>query len=202
MTSNLASDEIAEYGMQLRKEARELSSKKYLNDLDSNNIPQPDITISTHFKEKIVGPILKRYFKRNEFLGRINEIVYFLPFSQDELNELVLRELLAWKEKAANRHKIELTWDQDVIPILTKGYNINYGARSIKHEIERKVVNQLAASFENGIIEPGHQVHLIVEQKADASQENTHKLKLVIKNKDASQSWLKFLNFKTFKNLF
>ena len=40
------------------------------------------ITISRHFKERIVQPILKRHFQRDEFLGRINEIVYFLPFSR------------------------------------------------------------------------------------------------------------------------
>ena len=40
------------------------------------------IKISRHFKEKVVQPILKFHFGRDEFLGRINEIVYFLPFSR------------------------------------------------------------------------------------------------------------------------
>ena len=40
------------------------------------------ITVSSHFKENVVRPVLKYHFRRDEFLGRINEIVYFLPFSR------------------------------------------------------------------------------------------------------------------------
>ena len=35
----------------------------------------------------------QRHFRRDEFLGRINEIVYFLPFSHSELLSLVTKEL-------------------------------------------------------------------------------------------------------------
>lgn len=42
---------------------------------------------------------VQRHFRRDEFLGRINEIVYFLPFSRTELTKLVLRELNFWAEK-------------------------------------------------------------------------------------------------------
>jgi len=54
--------------------------------------------ISRKFKDKIVKPILKRHFKRDEFLGRINEIVYFLPFSETELKTIVQWELKHWQE--------------------------------------------------------------------------------------------------------
>lgn len=54
--------------------------------------------ISNKFKDKIIKPILKYHFKRDEFLGRINEIVYFLPFSETELKNIVQRELEHWKE--------------------------------------------------------------------------------------------------------
>jgi ATP-dependent Clp protease ATP-binding subunit ClpB len=46
-----------------------------------------------------VKPILKRHFKRDEFLGRINEFVYFLPFSRLELVRLVTKELEFWAKK-------------------------------------------------------------------------------------------------------
>lgn len=54
--------------------------------------------ISRKFKDNIVKPILKKHFKRDEFLGRINEIVYFLPFSEKELKDIVRRELEHWQE--------------------------------------------------------------------------------------------------------
>jgi len=47
----------------------------------------------------VVKPILKRHFKRDEFLGRINEFVYFLPFSRLELVRLVTKELEFWAKK-------------------------------------------------------------------------------------------------------
>ena len=45
--------------------------------------------------------LLQKHFRRDEFLGRINEFVYFLPFSRAELIELVSRELNFWKRKVS-----------------------------------------------------------------------------------------------------
>lgn len=80
MTSNLASNEIADYAVMLRKEINR-SNEPSANDEDKENI-----IISKKFKDEVVKPILKYHFKRDEFLGRINEFVYFLPFSRAELS--------------------------------------------------------------------------------------------------------------------
>lgn len=93
---------------------------------------------------------MKSHFQRDEFLGRINEIVYFLPFSRAELVTLVARELEMWAVRALEKHKIELKWDREVLSVLADGYDAHYGARSIKYEVERRVVNQLAAAHEHG----------------------------------------------------
>lgn len=66
---------------------------------DDEEIIDDNITISRKFKDQVVKPILKRHFKRDEFLGRINEIVYFLPFSRRELLQLVGRELNVWAKR-------------------------------------------------------------------------------------------------------
>ncbi|XP_010180034.1 PREDICTED: caseinolytic peptidase B protein homolog, partial [Mesitornis unicolor] len=109
------------------------------------------ITISKQFKEKVIRPILKAHFRRDEFLGRINEIVYFLPFCHSELIQLVNKELTFWAKKAKARHNITLMWDREVMDVLADGYNLHYGARSIKHEVERRVVNQLAAAYHRDV---------------------------------------------------
>ncbi|KFW66014.1 Caseinolytic peptidase B protein, partial [Pygoscelis adeliae] len=96
------------------------------------------ITISKQFKEKVIRPILKAHFRRDEFLGRINEIVYFLPFCHSELIQLVNKELNFWAKKAKARHNITLLWDREVMDVLADGYNLHYGARSIKHEVKAK----------------------------------------------------------------
>lgn len=57
---------------------------------------------------------------------------------------------------------------------------MNYGARSIKYEVERRVVNQLAAAHERGLISTGSlvQVSAFWPQNADTPQ-----IKLKVQNK-------------------
>lgn len=159
MTSNLASEEIAEHGMQLRDEAERIISQR-LEKKDSNDEELEHIEISRNFKDEVVRPILKSHFRRDEFLGRINEIVYFLPFSRAELIQLVSRELESWSIRAKERHGIELKWDREVSSALADGYDPHYGARSIKYEVERRVINQLASAHERGLVSKGCSVLL------------------------------------------
>ncbi len=62
-------------------------------------------------------------------------MVYFVPFSKSELRLLVERELRLIQERAQRRHNVKLTWAPEVVDVLAGGYNIHYGARSIKHEV-------------------------------------------------------------------
>ncbi|XP_064266868.1 mitochondrial disaggregase isoform X1 [Passer domesticus] len=162
MTSNVASDEIAQHALQLRQEAMEMSKKRIAENLEDVQMTDK-ITISKQFKEKVIRPILKAHFRRDEFLGRINEIVYFLPFCHSELIQLVNKELNYWAKKAKARHNITLLWDREVMDVLADGYNLHYGARSIKHEVERRVVNQLAAAYEQDLLPQGCTLRIIVE---------------------------------------
>nr|XP_010597905.2 caseinolytic peptidase B protein homolog isoform X1 [Loxodonta africana] len=162
MTSNVASDEIAQHALQLRQEALELSHNRIAENLGDVQISDK-ITISKNFKENVIRPILKAHFRRDEFLGRINEIVYFLPFCHSELIQLVNKELNFWAKRAKQRHNITLLWDREVADVLVDGYNVHYGARSIKHEVERRVVNQLAAAYEQDLLPGGCTLRITVE---------------------------------------
>uniref|UniRef100_A0A673HK73 Caseinolytic peptidase B protein homolog n=1 Tax=Sinocyclocheilus rhinocerous TaxID=307959 RepID=A0A673HK73_9TELE len=102
MTSNAASDEIAQHALQLRQEAQEQSRRRLAENLDDVQKSEK-ITISNTFKEQVIRPILKAHFRRDEFLGRINEIVYFLPFCHSELIQLVSRELNYWAKGTSHR---------------------------------------------------------------------------------------------------
>uniref|UniRef100_A0A8C9C2U3 Mitochondrial disaggregase n=1 Tax=Phocoena sinus TaxID=42100 RepID=A0A8C9C2U3_PHOSS len=162
MTSNVGSDEIAQHALQLRQEALEMSHNRIAENL--GDVQTSDkITISKNFKENVIRPILKAHFKRDEFLGRINEIVYFLPFCHLELIQLVNKELNFWAKRAKQRHNITLLWDREVADVLVDGYNVHYGARSIKHEVERRVVNQLAAAYEQDLLPGGCTLRITVE---------------------------------------
>ena len=121
MTSNLASTEIAEHALQLRREAEDIAKERYTGNIEDKDIRE-NITISRHFKDRIIQPILKYHFGRDEFLGRINEIVYFLPFPKCELIHLVEKELMFWAKRAREKHSIELSWDKSVLSLLAQGY--------------------------------------------------------------------------------
>ncbi|KAK2100913.1 hypothetical protein P7K49_022261, partial [Saguinus oedipus] len=64
---------------------------------------------------------------------------------------------------AKQRHNITLLWDREVADVLVDGYNVHYGARSIKHEVERRVVNQLAAAYEQDLLPGGCTLRITVE---------------------------------------
>lgn len=75
MTSNLGSEEIrlaapALHALISRTEAVN-KHEQYLQGISDFN--------------KTLYPVLKQSFKRDEFLGRINQIVVFLPFSDKEV---------------------------------------------------------------------------------------------------------------------
>ena len=178
MTSNLASTEIAEHALQLRREAEDIARERYAGNIGDLDLGEK-ITISRHFKDRIIQPILKYHFGRDEFLGRINEIVYFLPFSKSELHRLVERELEFWAGRARSKHGMELVWDKSVLSLLSGGYNVYYGARSIKHEVERMVVSQLALAHETEQLAPGCTVQLYTRTSSeDGDQEAKLRIKI------------------------
>uniref|UniRef100_A0A1I8JPT2 ANK_REP_REGION domain-containing protein n=1 Tax=Macrostomum lignano TaxID=282301 RepID=A0A1I8JPT2_9PLAT len=164
MTSNLASDQIAEYGQRLRQ-AEAAGGAGRSGGAGSREL-QVEAEVSRDFKDTVVRPILKRHFRRDEFLGRINEIVYFLPFNSAELAQLVNRQLNKWAAVAKDRHGIDLVWSGKAVEALSDGYDYHYGARSIKYEVDRQVVSQLALADEFGLLSSGDRVELIVSDSA------------------------------------
>jgi ATP-dependent Clp protease ATP-binding subunit ClpB len=86
--------------------------------------------------------------------------------------------------QALEKHKIKLVWDHSVLAILADGYDVHYGARSIKYEVERRVVNQLAAAHERGIIGNGSIVKL---GESPASGTGSGAIKLWVKSKEGAE---------------
>lgn len=50
--------------------------------------------------------------------------------------------------QAMQRHSIDLTWDRETLDILADGYNVKYGARSIKHEVSQLTVPVTSITIE------------------------------------------------------
>ena len=153
MTSNLAQREIAAEALNLRAEASQRAEA---------SPPAADAVdpLSKTFKRDVVHPILRRHFGRDEFIGRINEIVFFLPFTEREQEQLVQKELALWAARARKRHGIDLRASSGVVQAAAHEYDMRYGARSIKYAFERMCIGPVAREHEAGVIVPGSSVYI------------------------------------------
>ncbi|KAF6026604.1 hypothetical protein EB796_015080 [Bugula neritina] len=152
LTANLAIDQIKDFGDGLRKFFSPQSIES-----GNNNRMQDYVH---YFKSRLLHGPLKKAFKRDELLGRINELAIFLPFSKAEQRKLIETQLCQVRSLAAKNHGITLTWDSSLYDFLLKTFNQSYGARHMRHEIDRKVVNRLSTAFDEGLCRPGEFLHL------------------------------------------
>ena len=80
MTSNLASDQIKENAQQILR----------LDERDPMKDDMERYRETTKKFLKLIYPTLKEGFKRDEFLGRINQILIMLPLSEAEVNPVII----------------------------------------------------------------------------------------------------------------
>eukprot|EP01083_Nonionella_stella_P146251 459756_1 len=111
-----------------------------------------------------VEPILKNHFKRDEFIGRINSKVLFLPFTDKELTQLAEIEVKKVILRAKQKFHIKVECDPHVMEKLKDDYEIQYGARSIKYAVERQILNKLSGFHAKGAIGEESVVKFYVEQ--------------------------------------
>ena len=63
--------------------------------------------------------------------------------------------------QALNRHDIHMSWDREVLDVLADGYDVHYGARSIKHEVRSthfKVFFVSVIWVENNVCQGRHSI--------------------------------------------
>lgn len=61
------------------------------------------------------------------------------------------------------KHKVKLEWDSAVEHVIMSAYDVSYGARSIKHEVERSVVSQIAKAHEKGVIKENTVIRIVAD---------------------------------------
>lgn len=177
MTSNLAQREIADEAVRLREAVvrSQQQQEQHERAPTKNAAAQQPATITTvdgltkTFKRNVVQPLLRAHFRRDEFLGRINEIIFFLPFTQQEQVALAEKELQAWAKRAQQRQNVKITWSPRVAALAATGYDLRYGARSVKYEIDRVAIAPIARAQEEGRFTKGATLHLDVASASDAA---------------------------------
>ncbi|KAL5492069.1 hypothetical protein ACEPAI_3516 [Sanghuangporus weigelae] len=157
MTSNIAGEEIKNAASMLRQGVTQSEKEER---------PESYLHLIQSFIRSI-RPQLKYHLRRDEFVGRINQIVVFLPLSQEEVEVTVQRELEMWSKRAKEKHKISLTWTDEVVHKLAESYDVNYGVRSVANEVQRIAMQLVADAHIRGRINDNSHVKLATNEVGD-----------------------------------
>ncbi|MCT4671946.1 MAG: ATP-dependent chaperone ClpB [Prolixibacteraceae bacterium] len=102
---------------------------------------------------------------RPEFLNRIDDVIMFTPLFKNDIRMIVELQLeILRKRFAKNRIVLEAT-PKAIDLIAENGFDIQMGARPIKREIQRSVLNPLSKSIIEGKVTAEKSILLDVEEK-------------------------------------
>jgi len=143
MTSNLGSHLIQEK-MQL---------------IDSNNRTE----VMNELRVKLMD-LLKATI-RPEFLNRVDEIILFMPLTENEIRAIVDLQINYLKERV-ERNNMKLTIDNEVMDWLGKlGFDIAYGARPLKRTIQKYITNVLSEKILSAEFLPGDTIEAKLDKQ-------------------------------------
>ena len=102
-----------------------------------------------------------------ELWNRIDEPLFFVPLSRDEVGEIARRMVLGVIQQLRERQGVELTVEQSAIDSLVAlgGYDAELGARPMRRMIGRMLEAPLAASILGGQFERGDRVLALGDSK-------------------------------------
>jgi len=107
-------------------------------------------------RERVISS-LKEYF-RPEFLGRIDEVVYFHPLGEKEL-EGITSLMLQRTACAAAADGIELSFDPSVASLIVKKSDIrSLGARPLRRTVQTLVEDELSTLIIKGNVKSGGRI--------------------------------------------
>lgn len=102
---------------------------------------------------------------RPEFLNRIDDVIMFTPLFKNDIRMIVELQLEILRKRLA-KNRIELEATPKAIELIAEnGFDIQMGARPIKREIQRSVLNPLSKSIIEGKVTAEKSILLDVEEK-------------------------------------
>ena len=82
-----------------------------------------------------------------EFINRIDDVIMFLPLSQEDIKKIVSLQLEALK-KRLKQNDIDINFEDSAIAFIAqKGYKPEYGGRPVKRAIKEYVIDALSLSL-------------------------------------------------------
>lgn len=105
---------------------------------------------------------LRRAF-RPEFLNRVDETVVFKPLKQEEIFKIIDKDIREIEAHLSDRQMSLSLTPATKEMIISRAYNVQYGARPIKRYIEQTIESVLAEAIIRG--EYGDKDHILVDVK-------------------------------------
>ena len=107
-----------------------------------------------NYKNNIMSSVSS--FLRAEFINRLDEILFFTKLTKNDIKNITKLNLEELKLRL-NEIKIEISWNEDVIDLITlEGYSTQYGARPIKRTIRYLIEDKISDLILSGEIQNKH----------------------------------------------
>ncbi len=108
-------------------------------------------------KTDMVTQELKQTF-RPEFINRIDEIIVFHALTKDVINNILDKIIFELEDRLKDKDIHLVLTDQAREYLVDSGYDVNYGARPLKHLVSRTVESKLAKELIQDHISYGQKV--------------------------------------------
>lgn len=107
-------------------------------------------------KKEVVADIVKQGTFRMEFMNRFDSLIFFSPLSTSELGSVVSVKLAALAARIRKEKNITLSFGGGVAgAIVSRGYEPEFGARSLNRYLEDKVEDLIVRKVLTGAVKEG-----------------------------------------------
>ncbi|MFZ5979823.1 MAG: AAA family ATPase [Candidatus Zixiibacteriota bacterium] len=100
---------------------------------------------------------------RPEFLNRLNDIIVYHSFTQEQIEKIVALEFNSLRDMLRDQNMEAELSEAALKKLARDGYTIELGARPIQRTIERDIINKLSVDIITGHVGPGDKIKIDVK---------------------------------------
>jgi ATP-dependent Clp protease ATP-binding subunit ClpA len=111
---------------------------------------------SETIRKKVIDEVVKQGLFRLEFLGRFDGLIFFEPLRQEELLHVTELKLDLFAKHLKKEKNIDILFAPDVaVKIVEKGFEPEFGMRSINRYIENTIEDAVVSKIISGEAKSG-----------------------------------------------
>ncbi len=130
---------------------------------------KPDQDASYESMKERVQEQIERIF-RPEFLNRLDDVIVFRHLTEEDLKEVVDLELAKVRQRLAERELTLVLTDEAKTFLVTKGCNLDFGARPLRRAIETYIEDPLSEELLKGEFEGKDTITVVVREVGGKKQ--------------------------------